>query len=396
MIALWRMVMRELGIYIHIPFCERKCLYCDFLSGPSKEWEREQYVKALIKDIELTGDMIKDRTVKTIYIGGGTPSVLSPLDIEEIMNTVFNSFKVDIAYEATVEVNPNSIDYFKLNMYKKCGINRLSMGLQSADNEELKLLGRLHTYEEFLMAYGNALKAGFENINIDVMSAIPGQTIKSYESTLKKVMRLRPKHISSYSLIIEEGTPFFEYYGKNSDVRKMLPDEETERNMYYMTKNLLQTGGYERYEISNYAREGAYSIHNTNYWLRKEYLGFGVGAASYFENERYNSIGNIEEYIKYVNKYDNEDKEYVIPKVGNMVLSKNNRMEESIFLGLRLTKGFKVEEFKKEFGHDIMGVYKNQISKYVKLGFMELREGVLKLTDEGIDVSNSIFADFML
>lgn len=390
-----RFSVKELGIYIHIPFCERKCLYCDFLSGCGSDIEKEQYVKALVKDIERTSENVGAHVVKTIYMGGGTPSVISPTYTERIMHAVYNNYNVDKDCEITIEVNPKTVDYFKLKRYISIGFNRLSIGLQSTNNEELEVLGRIHTFEDFLQTYDEAMRAGFDNISVDVMSAIPGQSISSYESTLKKIIMLRPKHISSYSLIIEEGTPYFDMYGKENGERLLkLPDEDTERNMYYLTNELLKKAGYERYEISNYSKPGFESKHNKSYWQRKEYLGFGASAASYIENERYTSICNVEEYIKYINSAKDGEK-YISPKSESFVLSKTNKMEESIYLGLRLTKGIKLEDFEKEFGCNILSIYGEIINKYVDLGYMEMSWGVLKLTPAGIDVSNSIFADFL-
>ena len=386
--------MKELGIYIHIPFCERKCLYCDFLSGCGSDLDKEQYVEALIKDIVNTSHIAKDYIVKTIYMGGGTPSVLSPLFTERIMKTVYDNYNIDENVEATIEINPKTADYFKLKRYISCGFNRLSIGLQSSNNEELKLLGRIHTFEEFLQTYDEAMRAGFDDISVDVMSAIPGQSISSYENTLKKVIMLRPKHISSYSLIVEENTPFYEMYGENGENQNLLVGEDDERKMYYLTKELLGKAGYERYEISNYSKPGYESRHNTNYWLRKEYLGFGASAASYINNERYTSICDVDEYVKYVNSQKN-GMDYEIPKSESFILSKDNRVEESIFLGLRMINGISLKEFEEEFGFDIQAIYGNVIKKYVDMGYMELSEGVLRLTEDGIDVSNTIFADFI-
>ena len=386
--------MRELGIYIHIPFCERKCLYCDFLSGCGSDIDKEQYVDALIKDIVKTAVKAKDCLVKTIYMGGGTPSVLSPIQTENIMKAVYGNYNIDENCEITIEVNPKPADYFKLRRYINCGFNRLSMGLQSANNEELKMLGRMHTFEDFIQTYDEAIRAGFDNISVDIMSAIPGQSLASYENTLKKVIMLRPKHISSYSLIVEEGTPFYVMYGDdNEEGQKLLPDEDTERQMYYLTNKMLKKAGYDRYEISNYSKPGYESKHNKSYWQRKEYLGFGASASSYINGERYTSICNVDEYVKYVNSQVGG---YVEPKYESYELTRNNKMEESIFLGLRMIEGITIKAFEEEFGCDINAVYGDVIRKYVDLGYMELSYGILKLTEAGIDVSNTIFSDFII
>lgn len=389
--------MRELGIYIHIPFCERKCLYCDFLSGCGSDIDKEQYVKALIADIERTAIKAKDCRIKTIYMGGGTPSVLSTIHTENIMSCIYKNYNIAKDCEVTIEVNPKTADYYKFKKYIQCGFNRLSMGLQSADNKELQALGRIHTFEDFVNTYEEAVRAGFDNISIDVMSAIPGQSLKSYENTLKKVIMLRPKHISSYSLIIEEGTPFYKMYGEGciGENKDSIPDEETERKMYYLTSEILKKAGYNRYEISNYSKPGYESKHNTSYWLRKEYLGFGASASSYIDGERYTTVCDVDEYIKGVNEWKGT-RQYIVPKTESYNLSKVNRIEESIFLGLRMTKGIALMEFEKEFGCSIHAIYGDIIRKYVDLGYMELSCGILKLTEAGIDVSNTIFCDFII
>jgi oxygen-independent coproporphyrinogen-3 oxidase len=282
------------GIYIHIPFCVRKCLYCDFVSRTGSKEDMQRYHRALINEIELT--VVKE-TVDSIFFGGGTPSVYPVEYIEEIIDKLKCRCDVRENSEITIECNPGTLNMDKLYRYRQAGINRISIGLQSCNNEELKKLGRIHTYEEFEHSFIMARDAGFNNINIDIMSAIPDQTIASYKETLHKVVSLRPQHISAYSLIIEEGTPFFSEYGKGSKNENKLPDEDTDREMYHLTKAYLKENGYERYEISNYARSEKECKHNIKYWNRDNYYGFGVSAASLVDNVRYTNISDIINYV---------------------------------------------------------------------------------------------------
>lgn len=363
--------MRPLELYIHIPFCERKCKYCDFLSAPSTVEERKKYVESLCRKIRSYGELAKVYVVVTIFVGGGTPSILLPEQMEEIFDAIRGTFRIEESAEITIEMNPGTVNREKLLAYRRCWINRLSIGLQSADNEELKVLGRIHTYEEFLDTYHMARAEGFDNINIDLMSAIPGQTLVSFEKTLKNVARLKPEHISAYSLIIEEGTPFYERYreGKHDDE---LPDEETERRMYQMTKELLGRYGYVRYEISNYARPGYECLHNLGYWDRAEYLGIGSGAASLMDNRRWIEGEQSEE------------------------LTVQNQMEEYMFLGLRKMQGVSIRKFHEIFGRSITEVYGEVLKDMMKKGLLEIEESYVRLTDYGIDVSNYVMSEFLM
>ncbi len=379
----------DLELYIHIPFCIRKCNYCDFLSFPSNEGEREVYVESLINEIEQTGKILdkNDYKVRSIFIGGGTPSLLFGEQVERIMQAVREGFVIKEGVEITMEANPGTLTERNLSLYKRAGINRLSMGLQSADDSCLHLLGRIHTWEEFLKSYELARKAGFENINVDLMSGLPGQTVSIYKRTLEKVMALQPEHISAYSLILEEGTLF----GESEEIQKKIPDEETDREMYQLTKEVLAENGYERYEISNYARKGKECIHNLGYWSGTPYLGFGLGASSYFERTRFSNEKNLEKYQK---------KPYVpfVMREDYTVLSEKDEMEEFMFLGLRKRAGISEGEFKKRFKAGLKEIYGKVISKYEEMDLLEWTdEGkMLRLTDAGIDVSDYIFCDFML
>ena len=286
--------MRLLELYIHIPFCKKKCKYCDFLSGPSTADERESYVKSLCQDIRSYAHLAEACRVISIFVGGGTPSALTAFQMQQIFSTVRDTFVVEENAEITVEMNPGTVDREKLSGYKKCGINRLSIGLQSTKNRELQILGRIHTYEEFLETYHMARAEGFENINVDLMSAIPGQSLTDWEENLKTVAELAPEHISAYSLIVEEGTPFAAMAERGE---LPLPEEETERAMYEETIEVLAKYGFHRYEISNYARDGYECRHNVGYWIRRDYLGFGIGAASLIDNVRFQNEKSLGAYL---------------------------------------------------------------------------------------------------
>ena len=417
---------KSLGVYVHIPFCVRKCNYCDFLSSNYCNKDEDQnklvrdYVNALIKEIEIYSKELQEYKVQTIYIGGGTPSSIDSELIGMILEKIKESFDVCDNPEITIEVNPGTLLNDKVEDYKKMGINRVSMGLQSANNKELKALGRIHTYEEFLESYRLLRSAGFNNINIDVMSAIPNQSVESYIDTLNKVISLHPEHISSYSLIIEEETYFYE---KQDELK--LVSEDDEREMYYKTKEILQNNGYERYEISNYSLKGMESRHNSSYWIGTEYIGFGLGASSYLKDYRYDRIRNIDKYIEVYNNINvNLAKEKINDKkdssecndntdryIDNNVLrdyvrrnieckkeklSIQNKIEEYMFLGLRMTKGISISKFKEVFDKDIHDVYGAIIDKYISMKLITEENDYLRLTEKGIDVSNTILSDFLL
>lgn len=385
-----------LGIYIHIPFCDKKCDYCDFLSGPANNQTKEYYSKALIEEIKAYNDLMDDYLVKTIFIGGGTPSSIEANYIVQILDSINNNFNLDVE-EISIETNPGTLSREKLKSYKDVGINRLSIGLQSTNNQELKLLGRIHTYEEFLENYHLARELGYSNINIDLMSGLPGQSVEAWEESLQKVLALKPEHISAYSLIIEEGTPFYERYGdKNaSDIDEENSrgngniDEETDRLIYSKTKEMLELHGYNRYEISNYARQGYECKHNKSYWERIPYLGLGLGSSSLIDNTRYNNEENLRNYIK------NSSKPSLLRK--NLInLSKEEAMEEFMFLGLRLTKGISKTKFQQEFGIGIEEIFQKQINQSIKEGVLEEIADTIRLTDYGLDVSNHVLARFLL
>lgn len=363
--------MKELELYIHIPFCVKKCNYCDFLSGPASGRERQRYVEGLQKRIRSYGALAESYYVTSIFLGGGTPSVLEAGQTEEIFGAVYDTFRVNRDAEITTELNPGTVTKEKLLVYRKLGINRLSIGLQSADNRELQRLGRIHSWEDFLLTYQLARQTGFKNINIDLMSAIPCQTMETYERSLRLAAGLGPEHISAYSLIIEEGTPFYERYGGGRYAEE-LPDEETERQMYVRTKEILETYGYYRYEISNYAKKGFACRHNLGYWNRTEYLGIGTGAASFMNHCRWTEGEDAAE------------------------LTEEEEMEEFMFLGLRKMEGVSYADFQKSFGRTLGSVYCSIVRKLTGQGLLIEENGRLRLTERGIDVSNYVMSEFLL
>ncbi len=485
---------KPLSIYIHIPFCKKKCLYCDFLSAPACMQERENYVKALLREISIT--LVKvpdDYEVISVFFGGGTPSLLSANQIEQILMAIRQNCFIVADAEITIECNPATADYEKLCSFRESGVNRLSIGLQSANDEELKILGRIHNYAQFLQTYEDARNAGFSNINIDIMSALPGQTYESYLDTLEKVVELAPEHISAYSLIIEEGTPFYEKYGESASDKEFhvvesteceqedvqiidckqeesfiidneqksrnlesedlyfptLPDEETERRMYHQTQSFLQRNGYERYEISNYSKKGYECRHNLTYWTGIDYLGMGIGAASYYQGFRFKNTSDIQKYQEF---FDNKGswvlglqncesdrevrREVLAPNfepgrekeqnlsmsdpvikeemTNEMVTVQRNtnifhflhediqaltvedKMEEFMFLGLRLKKGISVLEFQNCFQKSIEEVYGKELANLSEQGLLIQDKERIYLSHKGTDVANYVMMQFLL
>ena len=378
---------KELELYLHIPFCVSKCKYCDFLSAPSGEEQRQIYVERLCRRIRYWSDVIHNYgyEIVSIFVGGGTPSILTEAQITQVFEAVHESFPIREDAEITLEMNPGTDVKDKLPVYRELGINRLSMGLQSADNEELKCLGRIHTYEDFRQVYQWAREAGFTNINVDLMSTIPGQTLESYEDTLRKVADLEPEHISAYSLIIEEGTPFYERYGEGRHAEE-LPDEDIERQMYVRTGEILEDYGYHRYEISNYAKDGYECRHNLGYWDRKEYLGLGAGASSLMDHIRW------------------KEPDHIGPSTGLVLeeredftrLRRKDEMEEFMFLGLRKINGVSEYDFYKSFRVSMDEIYKESIENLIKEGLLVREEDRIRLTDRGIDLSNYALSQFLL
>ncbi len=444
---------RQLGIYIHIPFCVRKCDYCDFLSGPADDRVKAAYIEALKCEIAHTAEIVKKGSyqikvnqkednqakdyqaencqVETIFFGGGTPTAVNAVYIAQLLGEIRKYFDVAPSAEITIECNPGTLTREKADIYRSAGINRISFGLQSADDKLLKLIGRIHTWEDFKRSMETARAAGFDNINVDIMSALPGQTLSGYVNGLESVLSYEPKHISAYSLILEEGTPL----GDNPSNYPPVPSEDTEREMYYETLRILEKYGYHRYEISNYAKPGFECRHNLSYWDRRDYLGFGVGAASLFEGKRMSNIRDIDEYIRLMGRRKDSVRTETdssgwaagiesILRNEVEVLSREDAMSEFMFLGLRKTAGVSFLDFARQFGENIGGIFGAAIEENVAKGLLEYVFGEVgvragdndrnvgawldsgfenedmpagcRLTGRGIDVSNVVLADFLL
>ena len=382
------MNQKELELYIHIPFCVKKCSYCDFLSAPATEQTKEAYMAALFAEIGGRAKDYKDRIVTSVFIGGGTPSLLSGDSIRQLMEHIREGFRLASDAEITMEVNPGTVTTEKLTAFYAAGINRLSIGMQSAQEQELKILGRIHDFDGFCQVYREAVEAGFTNINVDVMSGLPGQTLASYKDTLEKVLRLEPmpQHISAYSLIVEEGTPFAAMADRGE---LPLPEEDTERAMYEETIEVLAGYGFHRYEISNYALDGYECRHNVGYWIRRDYLGFGLGAASLIGNVRFQNGRDLNAYLAHPLACREEEQS----------LTKQEQMEETMFLGLRLIRGVSYPEFARCYGQTLEEVYGEVIARNVADGLLTVREDEtgrrLMLTGRGLDVSNYVMAQFL-
>lgn len=440
-------IMKSISIYIHIPFCVKKCQYCDFLSAPADSRAQEVYLRALKQEIREQAARYREYEVQTVFIGGGTPTAVPCEKLCEVLKTVFTCYRVNPQAEISMEANPGTVTKEALLSYRKAGINRLSIGLQSTDDGELKLLGRIHTYRDFLQTYRWAQEAGFTNINLDIMSALPGQSVENYKKTLETVLSLRSQHISAYSLIVEEGTPFYEKYGQESEKLQAtgekqpdLPSEEEEREMYALTEKLLAAAGYHRYEISNYALPGRECRHNLVYWKRGNYVGFGLGAASMVENVRFENTRKMQEYLaEYagvpsvepvsadaaqgdeqvlsneqefsLREDTHSENEQVLSTwedvnsretqqifQGENVhpLSPQEQMEETMFLGLRLTEGVSKAEFQWQFGVSMEQIYGEVIQENTAKGLLADEAGYVRLTREGMDLSNYVMAQFLL
>lgn len=383
------MSKKELGIYIHIPFCKQKCNYCDFVSYTNKCDKIGSYINCLEKEIN-SFDFSK-YNVTTIYIGGGTPSYIDSKYIKLILNTIYKKIQLEKNelknIEITIEVNPGTITKEKLQDYKEAGINRLSIGLQCIQDRLLKLLGRIHTFEEFLHTYNLAKEVGFENINVDLMLGLPNQSIEDLKESLDKIIELNPNHISTYSLIVEEGTKL---YNKIENNELQLPDEELERNMYWYVKNTLELNGYNQYEISNFSKKGKESKHNMNCWNQEGYIGFGVAAHSYINNTRFSNTNNLEEYIKNINnaefeKNKNIDEEQTL----------EDKKKEFMMLGFRKIEGVDIAKFKEKFVDNPIFIYKEKLNKLVEEGLIEINLNNIRLTNKGIDLANLVFEEFI-
>ncbi len=372
--------MKKLGIYIHIPFCKKKCNYCDFISFPNlKEYEKE-YINALINEIQAYKN--KDYIIDTIYIGGGTPSYIDSIEIIKIIEQIKLNYTVKDNLEITIEVNPGTINKKKLIDYKNSGINRISIGLQTTSNTLLKEISRIHTYEQFLETYKMIKEVGFENINVDLMLGIPNQTIKNLEDSITKVINLKPTHISIYSLILEEGTKMH----KNVTLGKLkLPSEDIERKMYWEAKKMLEKNKYIHYEISNFALKNYESKHNVNCWNQKEYLGFGLAAHSYLNGKRYSNTIKIDEYIS----------NFKGTKIINEVQTNEDAQKEYMMLGLRKLQGVNIQEFERKFKCNLLKKFNKEIEKLIKLELIKIESNNIMLTDKGIDFANIVWEEFV-
>ena len=398
---------KKLELYIHIPFCVKKCDYCDFLSFPADSNTQIRYVHALLQEIRYYGNLLGDYHVPTIYIGGGTPSWLEENLIYTVLQQVTSSFHVEADPEISIECNPGTVTAKKLNVYQSAGINRLSIGLQSTNNEELKALGRIHTYDQFLKTYELARNAGFENINIDLMSGLPYQTLDKFLESLQTVIRLKPEHISAYSLIIEKGTPFYDLYKFDAVKQRAgmatdaLPTEDEVYEMTQLTGQMLKENGYVHYEVSNFAQPGYACRHNIGYWTRVNYLGLGLGASSLMENIRYTNTRDLYTYLEQVeviregiweNKHDDGTVEQL--PATNLHASaesvgKYAQMEEFMYLGLSR------DDFMHSFGMPIEAVYQKVLNHLQEEELLERRAGRIYLTPKGQDVSNYALSQFL-
>ena len=387
--------MRNVGIYVHIPFCKKKCYYCDFISYDNKKEKIEEYIKYLKYEIYETGEgtkldlknnLIEPLKITSIYIGGGTPSYIDSKYIIEIIKIIKKEFEVYDDAEITIEINPGTVNEQKLIDYKNIGINRLSIGVQSNNNSLLNNIGRIHSYEEFLSTYKLARKIGFNNINLDFIIGLPNQTDKDINDLIHEIKRLSPEHISIYSLMIEENTKMYKDYINN--VIK-LPNEDIERKTYWKIKNNLESNGYIHYEISNFAKIGYESKHNLACWNQEEYMGFGVAAHSYTDGARYSNIPNIDEYID--NFKNNKDIDNIIfhEKQNN-----ESKMKEYMFLGFRKIKGINVDDFYNKFKKDVFDIFSEELSKLIKIGLIETNNNYIKLTKKGLDLANLVFEEF--
>ena len=374
---------KEIGVYVHIPFCKQKCYYCDFISYCNKDNLIDDYVKAVKKEIRMQNIQSQ---ITTVYIGGGTPSYIDSKYIVEIIEEIKKK-NLSKRPEITIEVNPGTVTKEKLKDYRRCGINRLSIGLQSTQDEILKEIGRIHNFEQFLETYQMARKVGFKNINVDLILGIPNQRIKDLKDSLEKIIELQPEHISVYSLIVEDGTPIANKIEKGE---LELPDEDTERNMYWYVKNTLELNGYIHYEISNFAKKGRESKHNMNCWNQNQYFGFGVAAHSYRDITRYSNTEKIEEYIKNV-MTERLDRNRIIHEIQK----EYDAEKEYMLLGLRKIAGVNISEFKFKFGDNPIYLFRNELKKLTDEGLIIVDEDFIRLTNKGIDLANLVWEEFV-
>ena len=378
--------MKEIGIYIHIPFCKKKCFYCDFCSYENFANYYEEYIESVINEIR-NFKLKENLLVKTVYIGGGTPSIIDAKFIEKIFTELKNKFYIDKNVEATIEVNPGTVNKEKLETYKLIGINRISIGLQSTNDNLLKLIGRIHDYEEFEDCYTLARNVGFSNINVDLMIGLPTQTLEDVKESLKNIINKDPEHISVYSLILEDDTKLKKLV---DDKILEVPDDDTERAMYWMVKDILEKNGYYQYEISNFSKKTYESKHNTDCWKQKEYIGFGAAAHSYFNNLRYSNICDITKYINNI-RYNEFEKNIEVQELQN----KEDKMNEYMILSLRMIEGVSIDSFIEKFEENPKIKYQKEIEKLRNQNLISYNNKYIKLTKKGIDFANVVWSEFI-
>lgn len=371
-------------LYVHIPFCVKKCAYCDFLSFPCQTEEKTAYLQALHTQICCCHRAFGADPVTSVFFGGGTPSLLSGGELSDILTALRQQFVFAEDAEITTEANPGTLTADKLRKYHEAGINRLSIGCQSVHDRELKTLGRIHSFAQFEESFRLAREAGFTNINIDLMSAIPGQDLASWRECLEKITDFSPEHISAYSLIIEEGTPFYQM-----QETLQLPDEETERDMYALTRDFLADRGYQQYEISNYARPGKECRHNIGYWEQVPYLGLGLGASSFLDGVRWKNTSDMKTYLM-------QAEAGVFARTEEEHLTVEEQMEEYMFLGLRMNRGADITQFEERFGRDFTSLYRKPVERFVREKLLTIRENRVCLTKKGMDLADMVMAEFML
>lgn len=374
-----------LGLYIHVPFCVQKCNYCDFNSFKVKGNDKKEYLDYIKKEMILYKNEFKDKQFDTVFFGGGTPSILSISELEELVVAIFENFNIKEDAEVSMECNPGTINKEKLLHMKNLGINRLSIGLQAIQNHHLEYIGRIHSYEEFEKNYLEAREVGFDNINVDLMYALPNHKKEEWIESLDKIISLNPSHISAYSLILEEGTRLYDMY--ECEEFKLL-DEDTDIEMYNYTINKLRENGYNQYEISNYAKENKECKHNIIYWQCDNYLGLGPGASGFIGKNRYSNESDLDEYNKKVSQK-------IKPVEEKILLSEQDKIEEFIFMGLRMNEGISLKVFKDRFNKRFEDIYKETMDKLIYDKLLELDGEYLRLTQKGIEISNSVFIEFI-
>ncbi|SCX94842.1 radical SAM family heme chaperone HemW [Alkaliphilus peptidifermentans] len=378
--------MIPIGLYIHIPFCERKCYYCDFNSYSGENTKIQAYLEALLKEIAFYKDELKGHNIKTIFIGGGTPSLMDGRQVDELMNNIYRNYSLDNRAEITIESNPGTLNIDKLQEYRKAGVNRLSVGLQACQDHLLKKLGRIHNYKEFINNIEIAKKVGFSNINVDLMFGLPGQTLDEWKLSLDEIVNLDIPHISAYSLIWEEGTPFYKAYQE----QQLMPlEEELELKMFHFTMEYLKENKYHHYEISNYAKRNFECQHNHIYWKNQFYLGLGAGGHSYLQNRRFYNEGSIDGYLRMI-------KEGRAPVEENIKLTRKDEISETMFLGLRLMEGISIETFSNRFGESPFSIYGDKLEKLKRQELITYNQEKIQLTPKGIDLANLVFTEMLL